>query len=36
MFNVIFFLKAQGGHGYLKEWLWWSGFLTSILYSISF
>ena len=21
---------AQGGHGYLKEWLWWSGFLTSI------
>ena len=19
---------AQGGHGYLKEWLWWSGFLT--------
>ena len=19
---------AQGGHGYLKEWTWWSGFLT--------
>lgn len=19
---------AQGGYGYLKEWLWWSGFLT--------
>ena len=22
---------AQGGYGYLREWLWWSGLLTSKL-----
>lgn len=21
---------ADGGHGYLKDWLWWAGFLTSL------
>lgn len=21
---------ADGGHGYLKDWLWWAGFLTSM------
>ena len=22
---------ASGGYGYLKDWLWWSGLITSIL-----
>ena len=22
---------VDGGHGYLKDWTWWSGFITSLL-----
>ena len=28
-------LKGQGGYGYLKEWLWWTGLLTSKLSNLS-
>lgn len=24
-----FFFLGEGGHGYLKDWLWWGGLLTS-------
>lgn len=29
--NALFavFCAGEGGHGYLKDWLWWSGLLTS-------
>jgi hypothetical protein len=27
---------ADGGHGYLKDWLWWTGFLTSKTYTSCF
>jgi hypothetical protein len=30
-FCKLFHAKiAQGGYGYLKEWLWWSGLITSM------
>lgn len=31
IFKYMFFYTclAEGGHGYLKDWLWWGGLLTS-------
>ena len=26
----MFSLTGQGGHAYLKEWLWWAGLLSSM------
>lgn len=26
---VCFASPGDGGHGYLKDWLWWAGLLTS-------
>lgn len=27
--SVCFDSPGDGGHGYLKDWLWWAGLLTS-------
>lgn len=26
---ILIYLAGQGGHAYLKEWLWWAGLISS-------
>lgn len=32
---LVFLFSGQGGHAYLKEWLWWAGLLSSKLRSVT-